>query len=361
MNSRLKTLLFASLLSIVPIFTLIIYKVAAYNQKPTLITLKSSGGVVEIPGPISSIFSSNDGQTVYLINGITGEVEPYSSETNKPSHSPIETSGPIAMNSNGYTALVDKNFKIAVLDTAGNLSAEFSTYTASSLAFLSNGNIIVASPTKKHFLHVYSQTGRLVKSFGVIKEYDKINDVQNQFLHKGKVLVDASDNIYYVFHYVPLLQKFSSNGELEYEVEVKGDAIDLQQDVAQRFFSIKSANQVGGIGIINSAAIDYETGHLWICMNGSSLTGVVYEYSSEGEKLREYALQVNSSFTPPQNIVGVNDIAITKSKLYALTSQNQVYSFDRNNGKSIRISRSNLTRQWLSFSFTSAMQFLAST
>ncbi len=358
MNTRSKVLL-AALLFVAPFLTFIMYKVAAGNQQPTLITLKSSEGVVGASGPISSIFSSSDGKSVYMVNGVTGGVEAFSSETNESIHSLAETSGPIAIGVNRYTAQVDKDLNVSILDPAGNLSVRFPTYPVTSLAVLSNGSVVVASPTMDHFLHIYSPTGNLVKSFGTIKDYDRTNSTQNQFLHKGKVLVDSSGDIYYVFHYVPLIQKFSPIGELKYEVEIKGDAIDLQQELAQRFFSIKDVAQVGGIGIISSAAIDPETGHLWICMYGSSLTGTVYEYSSQGEKLREYSLEVNSSMVPPQTIVGVNDIAITRSKLYALTPQNQVYSFDRNGGKPTRIGRLNQTMQQVFLFSMPGMPFLS--
>ena len=95
----------------------------------------------------------------------------------------------------GSSARAVDGSKVAILDAAGNVSARFPTYPATSLAFLSNGNLVVASPVKAGVLHVYGPTGKLLKSFGPLKGFDKSNEAQNLFLHRGKVLVDASDNI----------------------------------------------------------------------------------------------------------------------------------------------------------------------
>src|SRR5438045_464134 len=50
------------------------------HQRPALITLQSSGGVIEKPDPISAISASDDGQTLYTVAGLTGEVDAYGSQ-----------------------------------------------------------------------------------------------------------------------------------------------------------------------------------------------------------------------------------------------------------------------------------------
>ena len=197
------------------------------------------------------------------------------------------------------------------------------------MALLSNGNIVVASPTRNHFLYLYDPNGHLLKRFGRFKEYKSLDNEEVRFLHKGKLLVDAADNIYYVYHYVPMIQKFSPTGDLEREIRVAGDAVDLQQELALRFFSTRTPGIPGGINIINSATVDRKTNHLWIGLNGSSSTGTVYEYSPGGEKLCEYMLEVSSPVALPYIITGVKDVAVTNSKLYIVTNQYQVFHFNR--------------------------------
>ena len=143
------------------------------------------------------------------------------------------------------------------------------------------------------------------------------------------MLVDAADNIYYVYRYVPLIQKYAPDGTLLYETKVTGAAIDVQQEVAERFFNNRRAGRVAGVGgihILTGAALDHRAGHLWVGMNGSSNTGVIYEYDDQGEKLREYALEAVSPYAR-EKVTSVIDIAVTDSNLYVLSTQYQVYSF----------------------------------
>ncbi len=138
-------------------------------------------------------------------------------------------------------------------------------------------------------------------------------------MNRGRVLVDAADNIYYVFEFSPnpTVQKFSREGELLSEFAVEGQAVDLQVQMARRFLAEKSPRRVGGIVTVTSAVIDPMRGRLWIGTNGSSRSGVVYEYSLDGEKLREYAFVLK----PTRDvIVGVEEIAVRWPWIYVFTS-----------------------------------------
>lgn len=174
-------------------------------QQPTLIILQSPAGVLDTPHPISAISTSEDGQTLYTEDGLTGEVNAYASRPfGRLSH--LGKALGIVRGPRGYSAGAIKGQEVAVWDSAGRLAADFKTYPADSLTFLSNGNLLIASPADGHFLHVYSPQGRLLRSFGAFQKFDR-DEGENQFLHRGQALVDASDNIYYVYRYVPLIQK----------------------------------------------------------------------------------------------------------------------------------------------------------
>lgn len=303
---------------------------ADHGQHAQVVVLQSSGAVPGDSGIgfVSSILpGSTDDQTIYLVNAWAGEVKQYKEG---PQASVTNASEPMFKSSSGYAVYQDGYAGVFVLDSAGRISAKFPTYPIESLGILSNGNIIIASPVGKNFLHVYSPGGRLLKSCGAIENYSMpdVDDSQKMFFLKGKVVIDETDDIYYVFQYIPLVQKYSAAGKLIFERQVRGEAIDIQQTLAERFLNLKAPGSVGGIGIINSAAVDYKTRHLWVCMNGSSVTGVVYEYSQQGEKIREYALEVSSPAAQNTRITGVEDIAVTRLNLYALTTQHQVFSFN---------------------------------
>lgn len=299
-------------------------------QVSPVVTLQTSENPVDTGGPTSALVSSpNDGDTVYIVNGLTGEVGAYQGGP-VPSYDPFaDTVGPFAVRSRDSIAYIDDSSKVVLAEPKGRILRKLDTPPAISLATLRNGNVVVASPTEKYFLHLYTATGRFLRSFGKLNNNKQVDQAEDRFLHRGKLLVDADDNIYYVYHFLPRVQVFSPAGELKREIDVQGDAISLQQELAQRFFSLRKSDMIGGIGIINSGAIDWKTGHLWLGVNGSSITGTVYEYDKNGEKLTEYALQVATASPAPYVIIDVKDLAITRSKLYVVTRESQVFGFAR--------------------------------
>jgi hypothetical protein len=188
-----------------------------------------------------------------------------------------------------------------------------------SLAVLSNGDLVIASPSGGKLLHIYDSAGRKLRSFGDIRFFDRVNEAQNLFLNRGKVVVDSSDNIYFVYRYAPAPEvlKFSRKGKLSARFDVEGSAIDLQLQPARKYLSTKPSAEIGGFVITNSASIDPSTGHLWICMNGSSRSGLVYEYSPEGVKLREFSfILVLPSVT--HVLTYVSDILVRNTSLYVV-------------------------------------------
>lgn len=304
---------------------------AKHKRNAPLVVLQQSGVVLEHSGTgsINGIYAvPPDYHTLYMFNTFGQGADIYREEATAPTSRATNTPKPALSGAHRYTAYQDQDSKVFILDQTGQQVAKFSTYPVYSLNVLSNGNVVVASPVGKNFLHIYDLAGRLIKSFGQINTnaIPDVDDAEKQFLHQGKLLIDAADNIYYVFRFIPLIEKYSPAGKLLVERRVEGEAIEIQQEIAQRFLSNKAPGSVGGIDVINSATLDPLTGHLWICMNGSSSTGVVYEYGDRGDKLREYALEVD--FWPSHRITGAKDIAITMSNLYVLAPAPVVISFN---------------------------------
>jgi hypothetical protein len=303
------------------------YRSAATGQTPARITLQATGSVLETYEPIRAISAADDDGTIQVVSGWTGNVETYRSEKDG-SLRLIDRAGAAASKTQSGLTLEVGAAQISMFDLTGTMTVRFKTYPIIAHALLSTGDIVIASPTKSGLLHIYSPDGRLVRSFGARMERIKTDEAETQFLQRGKLLVDAEDNIYYVFGFMPVIQKFSPDGRLLYEVEVQGEAVDLQQALARRFFRNKKPDQVGGIDIIRGAALARQTGHLWLALNGSSTSGVVYEYSGDGRKVREYALESNVPGLSRYRLTGVKGIAVTAATLYVLTNEQQIYRFN---------------------------------
>jgi hypothetical protein len=64
----------------------------------------------------------------------------------------MNASEPVITSSSGYSAFQDRDSRIVIMDSAGKQLTRFLTFPILSLAVLSNGNVVVASPVGKHFL-----------------------------------------------------------------------------------------------------------------------------------------------------------------------------------------------------------------
>jgi WD40 repeat protein len=218
---------------------------------------------------------------------------------------------------------------VKVFDRSGEFLKSFGASLVDSVAVLSDGRIVVASPNSQGLIHIYNPDSQWFVSAGTMKNLDPKPE-QNRWLNSGKIVVGSSDEIYYVFKNAakPLLLKFSSTGELLMSRKITGEAISIQAERQRQFLASKRmSNRIGGFLIVNSATVDPESGHLWIALNGSPTSGVIYEYSSEGIKLRELNLVVNAN----RPVYSAGAICMLRGMLYAIVNRGQAYAFDLSN------------------------------
>jgi hypothetical protein len=313
------------------VLLLVVGGVLPLRQKASILVLQSSDAVVASSYPAISIAASPLNRDIlYSVNGVTGNVSSVVEDGAAVNpYSWAIRSGLIAISSGGDTAYIDNDSMAVVLDPAGSQISRFRVLSTNSLGVLSNGDIVITHPTDKGFLHIFSRSGQFLRSFGKVNGYET-GRTHREIFPKGKIVIDAADNIYYVFRHMPSIQKYSPTGNLILEYQVAGESIAIQQEYARRLAEKLDSKTPGGIDIINSAAVDRNTGHLWICMNGSSTTAVIYEYNGTGEKLHEYMLHVTPFSRYRNGVTGVKDIALTSSFLYLIDSYNQILKFKLN-------------------------------
>ncbi len=323
LRKEVATILFFALKYFVPFgpFIVSLFMVSAHRAQSPLVLRQSSERVFREAGFVRSAVASRDGHFLYVLIAGRGSVTVYEEGRDFSRDIPTLSLSPdaLAVDARGRIYLADTEAdQIAILDPFGQRLRTFRVPRPLSLAVLSDGRIVVASPTEGALLHLYDPAGRRFRSFGALKLFDETNPVQNRFLDRGRVLVDAADNIYYVFEFAPhpTVQKFSKEGELLSEFVIEGQAVDLQVQMARRFLAAKDPRQVGGVVTIASATLDPVTGHLWIGVNGSSRSGIVYEYSPEGEKLREYAFVLRPTLAV---LVGMEEIVVRSPWIYVFT------------------------------------------
>lgn len=271
-----------------------------------------------------AIHPSKDKQLFYILGG-DRRVSVYDSQHNLlrafPSYMQSPSSVKVDSESRIYIADTEAN-QIKVFSPEGKAIRTLSINQPLSFAVLSDGNIIVASPADGWLLHLYDSSGQTISSFGRVKRFDPVSEEENNFLNRGKVFIDSTDTIYFVYRFAPTpgIQKYSPKGKAISEFAITGKAIDLQLEPAQRFLENRTPNKIGGITIINSAIIDPVTDHIWVCMNGASDAPVIYEYSSDGKKLQEYSFATDSQSYPSGAITSVDHVMIRGASIDVFTS-----------------------------------------
>lgn len=310
------------------------HEASAQRQRAPLVTLKSPESILGQSSSKAAITASpsRDDNRLYALREDTGEMIVHEQDARGRAH-PVRLGqrfGPTAVDVAGNVYSFDSEARLLrVLGQTGAHVRSFPVPPPDSLGVLSDGNVVIASPARGKLLHLYSPKGRWLRSFGEMRPLDDANEAQSRFLNGGRVAVGPSDVIYFVPRYAPspVVQKFSANGRLLSEFAVQGEAVEIQSGASRRYLDVKEPDAVGGLIVVQSAAVDPTTGHLWVCMNGSSKTGVVYEYDADGTKLGEYAFVTDFAPGAPTPITGVKGIVVKSPVIYVLTTEGVVHRF----------------------------------
>lgn len=297
MNSRVKQLLLAVMLAVGVASSAGLLIASAHRQSDRLVVLHNPELIFADMADVENIFgAAQNGFTVYAVKSSESRVFAYNAESK--------------------------------VTRAAELPQGMGSFTAPTLK---NGNIVSsASPDDDALLNLLSPSRQLVRKFGKKKEFGIGDKKQNLFLNQGKVVVDPSNGVIYfvpTHSLMPSVQKFSSQGELLAEFAVEGEAIDLQAGLTRKLLENKKGDCAEGYTVITSAAVDPTTGHLWLSMNGSSKSGVVYEYSAKGKKLREYAFFLRGEAGSYKAITGVKGLAVSSPHVFVLTVEGVVYRY----------------------------------
>jgi hypothetical protein len=101
--------------------------------------------VLETSGPISSIFTTEDNQTLYTVNGFSGEVAAYGSKENGAFRSLGTSEGLVSRNSRGNLVRVGDG-KVAILNSQGKQLSAFATPPPSHTPYSATG--VSSSPRR---------------------------------------------------------------------------------------------------------------------------------------------------------------------------------------------------------------------
>ncbi len=207
MNSQRTVLLF--FLATMCVFSIGAVTVNVYIQTP-LVTLKSSEQVfAETADMVAIAISPQDRKP--LVVDRQGMAVIYDQDLKLSRSALAQIKGSFAFGPQGHLYFLESPSRLRVIDPSGISYATFPVPSPLSLGVLKDGNVVVAAPAKGHLFHVFNQIGGRLRSFGKTMPFDVVNKQQNTLLNTGKILVSPSNEIYYVYKYAPIVQKYTKS------------------------------------------------------------------------------------------------------------------------------------------------------
>src|SRR5215208_7506288 len=253
-----RIILFTAAVAVVALLVLIeLQRSSAHNpnqakQVPLTVLESSDAPIISESTETALLGSSEDGQSIYSLESMTGDLFVYDRKNNLLRKSPhtVSRAESFTVGPQEDLYLGHSDSTVQIMNSQGRRLNRFPTVYPRSIAVLSNGNIVVASSFDGKLLYLYSDKGVLLGRFGELRTFDS-HPVQNDLLNWGKVIIGPGDIIYYVSTHAPepYVLRFSSEGQLLGEFQIEGDAVHFQTDLTKKFLSGKKAEDNGGVTI----------------------------------------------------------------------------------------------------------------
>lgn len=189
------------------------------------------------------------------------------------------------------------NERIQSFSIDGTHLAAFTTEQYMGFAAGTEGEIYLGQPEKGALISVYSRAGKLLRSFGKLKHYsdshgEEFKDQTSNSTNRVRLSVDKGGNILVSFMSIPLIQKYTRNGQLIFEQRLEGPEIEaLTQSSGGRLtMSMDGLAQE----VIALEAVPRPNGEIGVVLTDRS----IYVADQSGKRLRVLRPHVETNFTP---------------------------------------------------------------
>jgi hypothetical protein len=192
------------------------------------------------------------------------------------------------------------NERIQSFSIDGTHLATFDTEQYMGFAAGTEGEIYLGQPEKGALISVHSREGKLLRSFGKLKLYSDLHgeafrDQNEKFsngINRVRLSVDKEGNILASFMLIPLIQKYTRNGQLIFEQRLEGPEIEtLTQSSGGRL-----TMSMDGFAeeVIALEAVPRPNGEIGVVLTDRS----IYVADQSGKRVRVLHPHVETNFTP---------------------------------------------------------------
>ena len=208
--------------------------------------------------------------------------------------------GAVDVSENGIIYVQDGgNERIQSFSIDGTHLAAFETGQYMGFAAGTQGEIYLGQPEKGALISVYSREGKLLRSFGKLKlrsdshgeEFKDQNEQLTNSTNRVRLSVDKDGNILVSFMLIPLIQKYTRNGQLLFEQRLEGPEIEtLMQSSGRLTMSMDGFPEE----VIALEAVPRASGEIGVVLIDRS----IYVADQSGKRLRVLHPHVETNFTP---------------------------------------------------------------
>lgn len=227
---------------------------------------------------------------------------------------------------------VDDGETVAVLDSGNNRVQFFSPVgkgrggfplpvpkvRADSIALGAHGTILLNRPSSGKLVSVYSREGKALKAFGdllpssVVYPGKPSDQFPQRLLNIARLANDSDGSVWVVFHFMPIVQRYSSTGDLKWQIRLSGPAV---EEGIKTFWGEPGARPFRtGLGIEGHMLASIVTGATVTSRGNLALTLAlphILAVDRVGNQIRYLAYgDATNRFTPARALAEYNGILI---------------------------------------------------
>jgi hypothetical protein len=225
---------------------------------------------------------------------------------------------------------VDREGRVAVCDRGanavkfyapdGSLAATIPVSGPASLAFLTEGEVVVASPNASRLMAAYDLTGKLVGEFGELEEIADSPEI-NREANFGHLVDDETGNIYFAFDYMPepTMRKYDHGGFVTMEISL--DTLEFQPaaQAARRAIARTDDKTPSLHRIITAIGVDRPTQDVWLAIGT-----LLMHFDKDGTRLASFR-----TFIPGGARLEASTILVEPDRLLIGADPSGIYEFPR--------------------------------
>lgn len=199
------------------------------------------------------------------------------------------------------------NERVVKFTSDGRYLGEFRITNHEGFAVGTHKEIYLGQPEEGHLITVYSGSGQKLRAFGQLKKFSDLYgaafaDKDTPYkvaLNRIRLSTDGDGNLYISFMLTPLIQKYSSDGNLLFERRLEDPEIDrLMQAIREKKYIATTRDAADARIVALDPVVEPATGNILVPL----VDGSIYVADRDGRKLTLLRPQVlqqpNQAFYP---------------------------------------------------------------